>query len=92
MSTEKGMEAIVERIQKILALGRRGGTEAEAAAAMAKAQELLAEHNLTLAQVESAQQGTARREELAAAGGSSMRWTRRRYTGWCGRRSSRWEL
>jgi hypothetical protein len=60
---------VVERIQKILALGRRGGTEAEAAAAMAKAQKLLEEHNLTLAQVDQAQQGTARREELAQAGG-----------------------
>lgn len=46
------LDKIVERVQKILALGRRGGTEAEAAAAMAKAQELLAKHNLDMAAVE----------------------------------------
>lgn len=64
------MDAIVERVQKILALGRRGGTEAEAAAAMAKAQELLEKHNLSLAEVDRAAPGaTGRREELAAAGG-----------------------
>lgn len=31
------LDRIVERVQKILALGRRGGTEAEAAAAVAAA-------------------------------------------------------
>lgn len=42
------MESIVSRIKKLLALGERGGTEAEAAAAMQKVHELLAKHNLCL--------------------------------------------
>ena len=48
------LDKIVERVQKILALGRRGGTEAEAAAATVKAQELLARYNLDMATVEGA--------------------------------------
>lgn len=63
-------DEIVERIQKILALGRRGGTEAEATAAMAKAQDLLAKYNLDLATVErGGKAGDARREQASAAGG-----------------------
>lgn len=42
------MESLIARIQKLLALGERGGTEAEAEAAMQKAHELLAKHNLSL--------------------------------------------
>ena len=41
--SDANMGAVVERIQKILALGRRGGTEAEATTAMAKAQQALRE-------------------------------------------------
>lgn len=63
------MDKIVERIQKILALGKRGGTEAESAAAMAKANALLAEHNLSMAEVESETVGSAKREKIAQAGG-----------------------
>jgi hypothetical protein len=63
-------EAIIERIQKILALGRRGGTEAEAASAMAKFQELLARHNLDLGTVErGGKAGDAKREQASTAGG-----------------------
>src|SRR4051794_30275940 len=42
------MDSIVSRINKLLALGERGGTEAEATAAMRKVHELLAKHNLSL--------------------------------------------
>ena len=42
------MNQIIERINKLLALGERGGTEAEATAAMQKVHELLAKHNLSL--------------------------------------------
>lgn len=44
--------SLIARIQKLLALSTaRGATEGEAAVASSKAQELLAEHNLTLAEV-----------------------------------------
>ena len=42
------MNQIIERINKLLALGERGGTESEATAAMQKVHELLAKHNLSL--------------------------------------------
>lgn len=48
------MEAIISKIQKLLALGERGGTEAEAEAAMQKVHELLAKHNLSLGDVKDA--------------------------------------
>lgn len=63
------MEKIIERGQKMLALARRGGSEAEMATAMAMFQKLLAEHNLDMATVESAQAGSAKREKAAQAGG-----------------------
>lgn len=44
--------ATIEKIQKCLELARRGGTEGEANAAMARVQALLAKHNLTMAEVE----------------------------------------
>src|SRR5262245_26445831 len=40
--------ALIERIRKILALGERGGTEAEAQLAMSMAHQLLAKHNLSI--------------------------------------------
>jgi Protein of unknown function (DUF2786) len=40
------MDSIIAKINKLLALGERGGTEAEAIAAMQKVHELLAKHNL----------------------------------------------
>jgi hypothetical protein len=67
--SDAALERIVERVQKLLALGRRGGTEAEAASAMAKAQELLAAHNLDMAAVEGQVAGSARREKSAQNGG-----------------------
>jgi hypothetical protein len=45
------MVSIHEKIQKILALGERAGTEGEAQAAMARAHALLAKHNLTMDEV-----------------------------------------
>jgi hypothetical protein len=42
------MSQILDKISKLLALGERGGTEAEATSAMQKAHELLAKHNLSL--------------------------------------------
>jgi hypothetical protein len=42
------MSQIIDKINKLLALGERGGTEAEATAAMQKVHELLAKHNLSL--------------------------------------------
>ncbi len=45
------MESLILRIQKLLALGERAGTEAEAEMAMSKVHELLAKHNLSLADI-----------------------------------------
>lgn len=41
-------DAIVERIKKLMALAEKGGTEAEADAAMAKVQEILTKYNLSM--------------------------------------------
>lgn len=46
------MEAIIERIRKLLAMSRGNANENEAAVAAQKAQQLLAEYNLSLADVE----------------------------------------
>lgn len=48
------MDSIIAKINKLLALGERGGTEAEATAAMQKVHELLAKHNLQLDDVKDA--------------------------------------
>jgi hypothetical protein len=48
------MDSIIAKINKLLALGERGGTEAEATAAMQKVHELLAKHNLHLDDVKEA--------------------------------------
>lgn len=45
-------EDIIEKIQKVLELAKRGGTEGEANAAMHKVLELLAKHNLDMSDVE----------------------------------------
>lgn len=60
------LEKIAARIEKILALGRRGGTEAEASTAMAKAQELLALYNLDISSVG---RGAATREKTTTETG-----------------------
>jgi len=45
-------EKLAERIRKLLALAGNNPSEAEAAMAMERASALLAEHNLTMAEVE----------------------------------------
>lgn len=64
-------EKIAERVAKILRLAARNPNEAEAAAATAKAQEMLAAYNLDLATVEKAAAGggSGRREDAAVSGG-----------------------
>lgn len=44
--------AIIEKLQKLLALAERGGTEAEAENAMSKVQALLSSYNLSMTDVE----------------------------------------
>lgn len=62
-------DKVVERVRKLLALAeRRGGNEAEAASAAAKAQELLAAYNLTMATVQQGG-GDGRREDARQKGG-----------------------
>ena len=51
---EQPNEAVIRKIQLLLNLGNRGGTEAEADAAMAKAQELLTKYNLDMAVIDAA--------------------------------------
>lgn len=60
-------QKISERIKKLLALAKGGTTEGEASAAMAKVQELLADYNLTMAQVESSTQTTDTTAQVADA-------------------------
>lgn len=67
--TPELLEKVTERIQKLMSLSRKNTSEAEAAAAMEKAQALLTEYNLDMASVETAQAGTAAREKAAVAGG-----------------------
>lgn len=59
------METILKRIQKLLALTvERGATPEEAASAAAKAQALLFEHNLSMAQVEGLGDGATDKVEV----------------------------
>lgn len=46
------MSNIKDRIQKILEIAKRGGTEAEASTALSMAHELLAKHNLKMSDIE----------------------------------------
>lgn len=63
-------QRILDRMDKILALQKRAGTEAEALAAAAALNKLLEEHNLTVAEVErGGSAGGAVREKAAASGG-----------------------
>jgi uncharacterized protein DUF2786 len=79
-------ESIVRKIQLLLNLASRvEGNEAEAAAAMGKAQELLAQHNLDLSTVQDAvvAGGTnqtkeeVKRERVEAKRNATYEWTRR---------------
>lgn len=61
------MEKLISKIQKLLALANHPGTsEEEAAVAMTMAQNLLAEHNLTMSQVEEAGVSEGRTTETVA--------------------------
>ena len=72
---------IVRKIQKLLALGKRGGTEAEASAAMDMVQELLVKYNLDLAVVEAAAveggtvQAKEKREQTKLDRSAMYKWT-----------------
>lgn len=69
---------VVERIQKLLRLANDGGaTEGEASNAMAMADRLMAEHNLTMAALEmSGQQGAEQRLKKEEKGRANYRWQR----------------
>jgi hypothetical protein len=79
---------VVRKIQLLFALAERAaGNEAEAAAAMAKAQELLAKHNLDLATVQdaavaggvNATKAEARHEKADAKRNATYKWTQDLY-------------
>lgn len=60
---------VVEKIQKMLKLAANNPSEAEAAAATAKAQEMLAKYNLQMADVERAEGKDGKREQMKTKGG-----------------------
>jgi hypothetical protein len=62
-------EQAIKKIQGLLNLAAKAGTEAEAAAAAAKAQKLLAQYNLDAAQVEQARGSDGAREQANVEGG-----------------------
>ena len=79
-------DSIVRKIQLLLNLAARAeGNEAEAAAAMAKAQDMLAQYNLDLAVVQDAvvaggvnmTKEEVRREKIEAKRNATYEWTRR---------------
>lgn len=64
---------IVQKVEKLLALAnRKKGNEAEAAAAAAKAQEMLAAYNIDMAMVEQGSGTSGRREEVKHKGGTYL--------------------
>jgi len=72
------MERVVERVRKLLALAARNPNEAEATAAAAKAQELLAFYNLDMATVENVAGTSGAREDAKVRGirfAASCGWT-----------------
>jgi hypothetical protein len=70
------MERIAARIAKLLALASNNPSEAEAAIALERASALMAEHNLTMAQVEAHGSGEERIEEKHNAAYRSQTWAR----------------
>lgn len=61
---------IVQKVEKLLAMAnRKKGNEAEAAAAAAKAQEMLAAYNIDMAMVEQSSGTSGRREDVKHKGG-----------------------
>lgn len=68
-------QAIIERVQKLIRLSKDGGaTEAEAALAAAKAQEIMAEHNLTMATLGDDNTDDAKRQKEEIKGFAMYNW------------------
>lgn len=69
---------LIERVKKLLAVANNeGATEAEAEAAMGRVQHLLAQHNLTLAQIENdAKAGPAQRDRVELKGKAAYQYQR----------------
>jgi uncharacterized protein DUF2786 len=70
------MERIAERIRKLLALASNNPSENEATIALEKASALMAEHNLTMAQVDAHGTGDERIEEKHNAAYRQQTWAR----------------
>jgi hypothetical protein len=68
------MEAIIRRIEKLLALASNNPNEEEAASALAKAQALLEEHNLDMANLGSSGKGAQRKD--TTKNGGLYKWQR----------------
>jgi Protein of unknown function (DUF2786) len=69
-------ERLAERIRKLLSLAGNNPNEHEALAAMARASELMAEHNLTLAHVDALGTGDERVEETHRSERARQTWAR----------------
>jgi Protein of unknown function (DUF2786) len=69
-------EKLADRIRKLLALAGNNPSEAEAAAAMERASALMADHNLTMAQVETLGTDDERVQEWEEASGRRQTWAR----------------
>lgn len=67
---DEGQLAVISKVEKLLRLAGSNPNEAEAAAATAKAMELLAAYNLDLGMVGENSEKDTKREELAAKGGA----------------------
>lgn len=64
-------QAVISKVEKLLRLANKNPNEAEAAAATAKAQELLSAYNLDMAMVGEVSEGTSvKREQLVLKGGA----------------------
>jgi uncharacterized protein DUF2786 len=93
------VERIAERIRKLLALASNNPSEAEAAIALERASALMAEHNLTMAQVDTRGSGEGRVEEKHNAAYRGQTWARTIWSAvselnfcmWCYRSSTRGE-
>jgi Protein of unknown function (DUF2786) len=69
-------EKLAERIRKLLALSSNNPSEAEAAAALERASALMAEHNLTMAQVDALGTGDERVEDTHRSEHARQTWAR----------------
>lgn len=69
--------AIIGKVEKLLALAGRNSNENEASAAAAKAEAMLAEHNLSMAEVERAQGAVSGKREMLKQSGGMYSYQRR---------------